>query len=138
MIGSSMDYKLPSGMLAVKFDDGTSGFLDPADGTYYDAQGNDVTGYVQNFGGAKILGPASAQAIAIAEGTDGTTRVPTPSPAQLPPGPSPRVSVPLSVNSAGMFLTASSIIPGVPNLVVLLAGAAAATMLLGSAGGRRR
>src|SRR5579864_9843825 len=62
---------LPAGLLTVKYPDGTTGFFDPTDGTYYDSQGNDVTGYVQNFGaaqGIEIGPPATSAQIAAAEG----------------------------------------------------------------------
>lgn len=59
---------LPSNLQTVTYSDGTTGFFDPADGTYYDSQGNDVTGYAQNFGGAKITGTATPAQIAAAEG----------------------------------------------------------------------
>jgi hypothetical protein len=75
-------------MLAVKFADGSNGFLDPTDGTYYDDQGDDVTGYVQNYGGATILGPASAASIAAANGV----ALPAVVPPQSPAGAAPRVS----------------------------------------------
>jgi hypothetical protein len=74
------------GCQAVLFADGTHGFLDPADGTYYDSEGNDITGYVQNFGGAVVLGPADPALIRAAEGL--------PAPGGLPPGPSSRTTVP--------------------------------------------
>lgn len=82
------DPGLPTSMLAVKFADGSSGFLDPTDGTYYDDQGDDITGYVQNFGGATVLGPASAASIAAANGVAVPAVVPPASPA----GAAPRVS----------------------------------------------
>jgi len=82
---------LPAGLLSVTYADGTTGFFDPADGTYYDSQGNDITGYVQSFGGAKIGGPASAAAIAAAEGlpapTGGAGVPATPSPTVIAPAP---------------------------------------------------
>lgn len=59
----------------------------------------------------------------------------------LPPGPSPRVNVPLSPSSAGMFLTNSSLIGGLPNWLVLGAGVLAVPLLgslLGGGGRRRR
>jgi len=37
----------------------------------------------------------------------------------LPPGPSPRVNVPLAPSSVGMFLSNKSLITGVPNWLVL-------------------
>jgi hypothetical protein len=54
----------------------------------------------------------------------------------LPQGPSPRVNVPLTTNSAGMFLTGSTLISGVPNLVVLGGGFLALSLLF--SGGKRR
>jgi hypothetical protein len=125
-----------SGCQGVRFADGTQGFLDPADGTYYDSQGNDVTGYVQNFGGATVLGPASPADVVAAEGLPPTV-VRQPSPMQLPPGPSPRVSVPLTTKSAGMFMTSDSLVKGVPTWM-LIAGGAVAFMALSSMGGGRR
>ncbi len=82
------DSGLPANMLSVKFADGSFGFLDPTDGTYYDDQGDDITGYVNNFGGAQVLGPASAASIAAANGVAVAAVVPAASPA----GASPRVS----------------------------------------------
>ena len=59
----------------------------------------------------------------------------------LPPGPSPRVNVPLAPSSVGMFLTNSSLITGVPNWIVLGGGLLAIPLLgslVGGGGGRRR
>jgi len=59
----------------------------------------------------------------------------------LPPGPSPRVNVPLSPSSFGMFLTNSSLVTGVPNWIVLGGGLLAIPLLgslVGGGGGRRR
>jgi len=75
---------LPSSLQTVSFADGTTGFFDPQDGTYYDSQGNDVSGYVQNFGGAKITGTATSAQISAAEGIS-------------TPGAAPRVAAPTSV-----------------------------------------
>jgi hypothetical protein len=82
------DSGLPANMLSVKFADGSMGFLDPTDGTYYDDQGDDITGYVNNFGGAQVLGPASAAQIAAANGVALPAVIPPASPA----GAAPRVS----------------------------------------------
>ena len=132
---------LPQVMLAVQFDDGTKGFLDPGDGTYYDDQGNDITGYVQLFGGAKVVGQASAASIAAAEGIPAPT---TGVPAGLPPGPSPRIattpaaSSSLSVNSALSWFTSSSLISGIPNFAILAGGLLAVSVIGGMGSGRRR
>lgn len=59
----------------------------------------------------------------------------------LPPGPSPRVNVPLAPSSVGMFLTNSSLITGVPNWIVLGGGLLTIPLLgslIGGGGGRRR
>lgn len=84
---------LPSNMQTVSYADGTSGFFDPADGTYYDSQGNDVSGYVSNFGGAKITGAASAAQIAAAEGIS-------------TPGAAPRVNAPIPTGALAQLATA--------------------------------
>jgi hypothetical protein len=57
----------------------------------------------------------------------------------LMPGPSPRVNVPLSSSSFGMFLTNSTLVAGIPNWA-LVAGGLLAIPLFGSlfGGGRRR
>jgi hypothetical protein len=130
---------LPQNMLAVQYEDGTRGFLDPGDGTYYDDQGNDITGYVQNFGGAKVVGPASAASIAAAEGIAAPSTTPG-----LPPGPSPRISTTpatasasTSVNSVLNWFTGSTLIAGVPNFA-LIAGGLLAVSLIGGGGRRRR
>jgi hypothetical protein len=63
------------------------------------------------------------------------------SPGGLQPGPSPRVNVPLSPSSAGMWLSNSSLIGGLPNWLVLGAGVLAVPLLgslLGGGGRRRR
>lgn len=86
-VSAPASYLLPSNMQTVKYADGSTGFFDPADGTYYDSQGNDVTGYVQNYGGAKVTGTASASQIAAAEGLS-------------TPGAAPRVTVPGGVPGA--------------------------------------
>jgi hypothetical protein len=130
---------LPQNMLAVQFDDGTTGFLDPDDGTYYDNQGNDITGYVQIFGGAKVVGPASAAAIAAAEGIPAPTSA---SHSTLLPGPAPRISTTpapstSSVNSALNWFTGATLISGVPNLAVI-GGGLLVLSLIGGMGGRRR
>ncbi len=65
---SASSIMLPSSLQTVSYADGTKGFFDPADGTYYDSQGNDVTGYAQNFGGVKVTGTATPAQIAAAEG----------------------------------------------------------------------
>lgn len=59
----------------------------------------------------------------------------------LPPGPSPRVNVPLSPSSFGMWFSNSSLITGVPNWLVLGGGLLAIPLiggLIGGGGGRRR
>lgn len=53
------------------------------------------------------------------------------------PRPSPTVAVPLSLNSAGMFLTGSTLITGIPNLAVIGGGLLVIALALGG-GGRRR
>src|ERR1700685_626511 len=88
VVPPAYDSGLPANMLSVKFADGSIGFLDPTDGTYYDDQGDDITGYVNNFGGATVLGPASAAAIAAANGVAVAAVIPPASPA----GAAPRVS----------------------------------------------
>lgn len=134
---------LPSNMSAVTFADGTKGFFDPADGTYYDSQGNDVTGYVQNFGGAKVTGAASAASIAAAEGISASApksssgvSITLPS---LGPGAAPRVAAP------GYSMMPSSMFPSLPSLgssgtstLFLLGGAALVAMVALGGGGRRR
>jgi len=55
----------------------------------------------------------------------------------LTPGPAPRVMAPTAQSSVTSFFTASSLIGGIPNMVVLGVGLLALTMLSGS-GGRRR
>jgi hypothetical protein len=80
---------LPSNLQTVKYADGTTGFFDPADGTYYDAGGNDVTGYVSNFGGATITGTATQAQIQAAEGISPATPGAAPKvPAVKTPSPS--------------------------------------------------
>jgi len=116
---------LPANLLAVQFGDGTSGFLDPADGTYYDAQGNDVTGYVQNFGGTSVIGPASQASIDAANGV----------PQGLPPGPSPRVTNPGSYPKPTYQQIFQSQTAGIPNVVIAV-GVIAAIFAF-TAGGRR-
>lgn len=90
-----MGQMLPANMQTVRFGDGTTGFLDPSDGTYYDSQGNDVTSYVQNFGGVTVTGTATPAQIQAAEGIapppTGLLQTLTNA---LAPGPSPRVTVP--------------------------------------------
>lgn len=56
------------------------------------------------------------------------------------PRPAPVVSVPLSTSTMGMFLTGSTLIAGVPNLVVLLGGVLGLSVVASSigGGGRRR
>jgi hypothetical protein len=59
----------------------------------------------------------------------------------LPPGPSPRVNVPLSPSSFGMFLSNSSLMTGIPNWLVIGGGLLAIPLLgslIGGGGGRRR
>lgn len=60
--------------------------------------------------------------------------------ATLPPGPAPRVNVPLSPSSIGLFLQSSTLISGVPNLMVLAGGGIGLILLSSmlSGGGRRR
>jgi hypothetical protein len=85
---SASSIMLPSSLQTVSFADGTTGFFDPQDGTYYDSQGNDVTGYAQNFGGVKITGTATPAQIAAAEGisTPGAApRVAAPATSAIPP-----------------------------------------------------
>lgn len=127
-------YMLPSNMLAVTFGDGTKGFLDPADGTYYDSQGNDVTGYVQNFGGAKVTGAASSGSIAAAEGI--SAPVPKSAAPALPPGPAPRVTTATASPAAAANLLSQSTY-GIPN-AVLAGGALFLIFALSMGGGRRR
>ncbi len=119
------DPGLPGGMLAVKFADGSNGFLDPTDGTYYDDQGDDVTGYVQNFGGATVLGPASAAAIAAANGVALPAIIPPASPA----GAAPRVNAtptPLQTaiaqNAPAPDYTTDALVVGALFLVMSLMG----------------
>lgn len=102
----SSSIMLPSNLQTVSYADGTKGFFDPTDGTYYDSQGNDVTGYAQNFGGAKITGTATAAQISAAEGIS-------------TPGAAPRVAAPTSaIPSPGAL----------QSLTNLLFGSSAATM----------
>lgn len=66
-----------------------------------------------------------------------------PSAGTLPPGPAPRVNVPLtsSPSSIGLFLSNSSLISGIPNWLVIGGGVLAIPLLgglLGGGGGRRR
>ncbi len=60
----------------------------------------------------------------------------------LPPGPAPRVNVPLtsSPSSIGLFLSNSSLIGGIPNWLVIGGGVLAIPLLGGllGGGGRRR
>lgn len=122
------DPGLPTSMLAVQFADGSKGFLDPTDGTYYDDQGDDITGYVQNFGGATVLGPASAASIAAANGVALPAVVPPASPA----GAAPRVSAtPTPLQTA----IAASAAPDY-TMYALIGGAALLLMTMG--GGKRR
>jgi hypothetical protein len=115
-------------MLAVQFADGSKGFLDPTDGTYYDDQGDDITGYVQNFGGATVLGPASAASIAAANGVALPAVVPPASPA----GAAPRVSATPTPLQTAIAATAT------PDytMYALIGGAALLMMTMG--GGKRR
>lgn len=69
-----------------------------------------------------VIGPALTAAVA----------------ATATPRPAPVVSVPLSSSSMGMFLTGSTLISGVPNLVVLLGGALGLSVVASAVGGRRR
>jgi hypothetical protein len=54
---------------------------------------------------------------------------------QLAPGPAPRVAIPTSMLSLSTFFTGSSLIAGIPNIVVLGLALLALPML---AGGRKR
>src|ERR1700727_1037088 len=85
VVPPAYDSGLRANMLSVKFADGSIGFLDPTDGTYYDDQGDDITGYVNNFGGATVLGPASAASIAAANGMAVAAVVPSAAPGRAPP-----------------------------------------------------
>jgi hypothetical protein len=128
---------LPQNMQTVKYADGTTGFLDPSDGTYYDSQGNDVTGYVQNFGGATVTGTATAAQIAAAEGiSPPSTGILQSITSALAPGPSPRVTVP----APGAAAAAPGLSIGVSTDTLLLGGLGllAVMMLMGGGGGRRR
>lgn len=58
--------------------------------------------------------------------------------ATLPPGPAPRVNVPLSPSSIGLFLQSSTLISGVPNLLVLAGGGIGLALLSSMLGGGRR
>ncbi len=127
---------LPANLLAVKFGDGTSGFLDPADGTYYDAQGNDVTGYVQNFGGTSVIGPASQASIDAANGVEPTGPTHGGVPQGLPPGPSPRVQNPGSYPKPTYQQIFQSQTAGIPNVVI--AGFAVLAIIVATSGGGRR
>jgi len=132
---SGMGQLLPQNMQTVKFADGTTGFLDPADGTYYDSQGNDITGYVQNFGGATITGTATAAQIAAAEGIS----PPSPSLTQslvnaLAPGPSPRVTVP----APGAAVPAPALSLGLSTETIAIAGFGLLMMMMMMGGGGRR
>lgn len=63
------------------------------------------------------------------------------SPQGLPPGPAPRVNVPLSTKSFGQFFTGSTLLAGIPNWAVLsgvLIGTSIVAGMLGGGGGRRR
>jgi hypothetical protein len=60
-------------------------------------------------------------------------------PGTLPPGPSPRVNVPLAPTSVGMWLSNKTILSGVPNWLVLGGGVLAIPLIGGLLeGGRRR
>lgn len=131
-----MGQMLPANLQTVKFADGTTGFLDPADGTYYDSQGNDVTGYVQNFGGATITGTATAAQIAAAEGiTPPSSSLLSTITSSLAPGPSPRVTVP----APGAGVAAPALTLGLSTETIAIAGVGLvlAMMMMGG-GGRRR
>lgn len=93
---------LPASMQTVRYGDGSTGFLDPSDGTYYDSQGNDVTGYVQNYGGAAITGTATAAQIQSAEGISSASASVS-NALQSIFSPSPRVTVPSGVQSSMMM-----------------------------------
>lgn len=144
IVGPASGYMLPSNMMAVTFGDGTKGFLDPGDGTYYDSQGNDVTGYVANFGGAKVTGTASAASIQTAEGiTPASSSVAAAAikaaGAALAPGPAPRVTVPTAaVVPASVTSFLSSTTGGLPNIMLLGVGLIAMMAFAGGGSGRRR
>ncbi len=134
---SGMGQLLPQNMQTVKYADGTTGFLDPSDGTYYDSQGNDVTGYVQNFGGASVTGTATAAQIAAAEGiAPPSTGLLSTITSALAPGPSPRVTVP--VPGAAAVAPALSIGVSTDTLLIGGLGLLAVMMLMGGGGGGRR
>ena len=120
---------LPQNMYAVTYGDGSTGFMDPTDGTYYDSQGNDITSYVQNFGGAKVTGTATAASIQAAEGLAAPSVLQSISNA-LAPGPSPRVTVPTTPASAPT-------IEGIPVETLLLGGFALALVMMMAGRGRR-
>jgi hypothetical protein len=122
------DPGLPTSMLAVKFADGSTGFLDPTDGTYYDDQGDDITGYVQNFGGATVLGPASAASIAAANGVALPAVVPPASPA----GAAPRVSATPTALQTAIAQTAS------PDYTLYAALGLGVLLVMTMGSGRRR
>jgi len=123
------DPGLPTSMLAVKFADGSNGFLDPTDGTYYDDQGDDITGYVQNFGGATVLGPASAASIAAANGVALPAVVAPASPA----GAAPRVSATPTALQTAIVQTTQ---PDYTLYAAIAAGAFLMMTMMGS--GKRR
>jgi len=133
---SGMGQLLPANMQTVRFADGSTGFLDPSDGTYYDSQGNDITGYVQNFGGATITGTATAAQIAAAEGiTPPSSSITQAIVSALAPGPSPRVTVP--VPGAVAAVPALSIGVSTDTLLIGGVGLLFVMMMMGG-GGRRR
>src|SRR5271166_3909837 len=134
MVALPSAFALPANMYAVQFGDGSTGFMDPTDGTYYDAQGNDVTSYVQNFGGAKVTGTATAAQIQSAEGIAPTGLLSTIASA-LAPGPSPRVTVPPTTPvAAGAVPTIGGI--SMETLALGGLGLLAVMMIMNSGGGR--
>jgi hypothetical protein len=118
--------------------------------TYYgtDSKGNDIwvnsqgkfvnqdglpitpaAGSISVEGGGSVNVPAGASSTAnITAGTGIAAGV---LPALLAPGASPRVAVPVAPASSASFLTASSIIPGVSNLMILGGGLLAVLLLAG-------
>jgi hypothetical protein len=136
MYRPGMGQALPSNMYTVTYGDGSTGFLDPSDGTYYDSQGNDVTGYVQNYGGATVTGQATAAQIQAAEGIAPAA----PSLLQsitkaLAPGPSPRVTVPTTPASTQAMPTIGGI--SISTLMLGAVGLVLVMSLMNRGGGRR-
>jgi hypothetical protein len=117
-------------------------------GMPFDSNGNPCPGstdysvYDVQYGGAGGGAPAYEQAAAIQAGNVAAPAVTKfPVTIALPPGPSPRVAVPLSTSipgSIGLWFTNSSLIAGVPNWEVMIGAAVVASLLGGVFAGKRR